>query len=115
MALIYSRDSKGSKLFSGRLLNISDPDNPEDLSLRNADAYFIQFLSPSGKRYEETAFVNEDGVDGNDDDLDIYYNTTPANPIYSDELGRWAYRVGVRFKNGTVTTSPHFISFWVSI
>ena len=115
MSLVYSRDSKGAKTFSGKLLNVSDPDNPEDISLSGALSYFVQFLSPTGKRYEKTALVDEDSISGTTDDMDIFYTTTDDDSVYNSELGRWAYRVGVRFSNGTVTTSPDWVPFWVSI
>ena len=115
MSLVYSRDSKGAKTFSGILQNVSDPNSPEDLSLSGAKRYFVQFISPTGKRYEEEASVNEDDVANTGDDMDIYIHTSPTNPIYSDELGRWAYRVGVEFGNGVITTSPEWISFWVAL
>ena len=115
MSLVYSRDSKGAKTFSGILQNVSDPRSPVDLSLTGAKRYFVQFISPTGKRYEEQASVNEDDVVNTGDDMDIYLHTTPENPIYSSELGRWAYRVGVEFGNGVITSSPHWQAFWVSI
>ena len=115
MSLVYSRDSKGAKTFSGILQNVSDPDSPVDISLTGAKRYFVQFISPTGVRSEEEARVNEDGVSDTGDDMDIYLHTTGEEPIYSGELGRWAYRVGVEFNNGVITTSPNWEPFWVSI
>ena len=115
MSLFYSRDSKGAKTFSGILQNVSDPRAPVDLSLKGDKRYFVQFISPTGKRYEEEANINEDEVDNTADDMDIYLHTSPENPIYSSELGRWAYRVGVEFENGVITTSPEWVPFWVAV
>ena len=115
MSLFYSRDSKGAKTFSGILQNVSDPNNVEDISLKGAKRFFVQFISPTGVRYEEEAAADEDEVPNTGDDMDIYLHTTPDNPIYSSEIGRWAYRVGVEFENGVITTSPEWVPFWVSL
>ena len=71
--LVYSRVSLGAKTFSGILQNVSDPNNPEDISLDNAARYFVQFLSPSGVLIEKEARVNRDEVENTGDDMDIYY------------------------------------------
>ena len=75
--LVYSRASLGAKTFSGILQNVSDPNNPEDISLDNAARYFVQFLSPSGVLIEKEARVNREEVENTGDDMDIYYTTTP--------------------------------------
>lgn len=111
--LVYSRASHGAKTFSGILQNVSDPNNPEDISLDNAARYFVQFLSPSGILIEKEARVNRDEVENTGDDMDIYYTTTPEDPVYAGELGRWQYRVGVEFDNNVITTSPYWVGFTV--
>ena len=111
--LVYSKSSHGAKVFSGILLNVSDPNNPEGISLAHSARYFVEFISPSGKRIEKEGAVNQDGVIGTGDEMDIYYATAPDEALYEGETGYWKYRVGVEYANKVITTSPYWVGFWV--
>ena len=110
--LVYSQKSRGAKIFSGRLENVSDPDSPVDLSLEGQTRVFVIFRSPTGVETERDATLPV-GDNEPRNDMDITYVTTPEDTPYDSETGRWRYTVGVEFGNKTRVVSPYWEDFWV--